>query len=60
MFFIFLHYFSTLITNLKSFFYLIQIFIPHFRSPTTLVHGPGRMFNVSTPVDGWWTGRAER
>ena len=30
MFGIFLYYFSTLITNLKSFFYLIQIFIPHF------------------------------
>ena len=42
MFGIFLYYFSTLITNLKSFFYLVQIFIPHFGSPATLVEGPHR------------------
>ena len=36
MFGIFLDYFSTLITNLKSFFCFIQIYVPDFCTPTTL------------------------
>ena len=74
MFGILLHYFSTLITNLKSFFlfntnfytpFLISHYLGTRAGPDVQcvytrrrvvegtggeVHGPGRMFTVSTPL----------